>query len=542
MRERRVVPLIALASICWIPFAESARAEPGSMGADSAASVSAERILPRPIEIDFRIRAARSDDPTLSRPDRGASPFETPLWNVDGYTLEEDRSGRSWIAAGASLVGQIVGRFGDYQLVFFDKSNGAQVGGPVALSSLGCAEPEFRSASPSIVYDQRAGRWLIAFDAVEDVFFGVLCVAISNTDDPLSDGWTLYELDEGGLCCANLAVGRDSYFLRYDNGIGLTPDALAIERAPMLDGLPTRTNRLTLPLPSNNIFIPVEPVTMEGSLPPPPDTQGLYVLAFDDEVFGNQSNPDTDSIDIWNFETSWGSTGLRNFRLLAKVPVSDFDLDDFSVEGPEGTSASVSSGWVNLAPKYRNLGNVEILTVTILEDLGPSPSRRTAVRWIEMRRTNGGDWTLYQEGTWAEPSASRVTPSIAIDQAANIALAAQLIGPTTFHGVRYAGRLASDPLGTLSVLDTSLAEGTGVSEPPNRGFRGTAIVVDPVDDCTFYMTGTYDQGTFVSNRIAAARFPTCGFPPLFADGFESGDTSGWSAQIGTTLADGSSAR
>jgi hypothetical protein len=66
------------------------------------------------------------------------------------------------------------------------------------------------------------------------------------------------------------------------------------------------------------------------------------------------------------------------------------------------------------------------------------------VRWFELRKT-GANWTLFQEGTYAPGSISRWMGAIAMDRSGNIALGYNVGSSSVYPGLRYVGRLASNP-------------------------------------------------------------------------------------------------
>jgi hypothetical protein len=81
-----------------------------------------------------------------------------------------------------------------------------------------------------------------------------------------------------------------------------------------------------------------------------------------------------------------------------------------------------------------------------------------------------------------------------------------------------------------------LVAGTGVNQSQtNRWGDYSVVTIDPEDDCTFWMFQEYMEVTGVSTyatRIGSFKFPDCeGQPVLFADGFESGDTSVWDQDV-----------
>ena len=99
--------------------------------------------------------------------------------------------------------------------------------------------------------------------------------------------------------------------------------------------------------------------------------------------------------------------------------------------------------------------------------------------------------------------------SIAMDRDGNIALGYSVSSSSTYPSVRYAGRRASNPLGTLPYPEVSLIEGIG-SNSSNRWGDYSSMRVDPADDCTFWFTNMYSPGSQWATRIAAFKFTTCG--------------------------------
>jgi hypothetical protein len=104
--------------------------------------------------------------------------------------------------------------------------------------------------------------------------------------------------------------------------------------------------------------------------------------------------------------------------------------------------------------------------------------------------------------------------SAAMDRAGGVAVGYSVSSASVYPGIRLAGRLASDPPGTLSA-ETVVVNGAGTQVGASALARWgdySAMTVDPVDDCTFWYTTEYqaETGTFDwSTRIAAARLPGC---------------------------------
>jgi hypothetical protein len=119
---------------------------------------------------------------------------------------------------------------------------------------------------------------------------------------------------------------------------------------------------------------------------------------------------------------------------------------------------------------------------------------------------------VYQQSTFSPDAAYRWMPSIAMDKQGNIAVGYSVSSATMNPGIRYTGRLASDPLNTLQA-ETTMVNGGGAQKIGlSRWGDYSAMTVDPADDCTFWYTTEYipANGAFNwSTRIGSFKFPTC---------------------------------
>ena len=84
------------------------------------------------------------------------------------------------------------------------------------------------------------------------------------------------------------------------------------------------------------------------------------------------------------------------------------------------------------------------------------------VRWYEIRRNGAGDYSLFQQGTFAPADGvHRWMGSIAQDKKGDMALGYSVVnGTNVFPGIRYTGRLAGDPLGQMTLGEGTIINGT----------------------------------------------------------------------------------
>ena len=152
---------------------------------------------------------------------------------------------------------------------------------------------------------------------------------------------------------------------------------------------------------------------------------------------------------------------------------------------------------------------------SLLDNYTVSANSVAGVRWIELRRTQPGNWGVFQQSTYQPDTTWRWMGSIASDNQGNIALGFSASSSSINPQIRYAGRLTSDPLNTLSG-EQHLFDGTGSqSGTSNRWGDYSDITVDPVDDCTFYYTNEYYTTTTSFSwrtRIGYFKFAQCTAP------------------------------
>ena len=123
---------------------------------------------------------------------------------------------------------------------------------------------------------------------------------------------------------------------------------------------------------------------------------------------------------------------------------------------------------------------------------------------------------------------NRFMGSLAVDKQGNVALGYTASSSSIAPDIRYAGRLASDPLNQMPQAETTLLPSVtrgvqtgacGSLNPCTRWGDYSAMTVDPVDDCTFWYSNMYFpvQGTNWVTRIGSFKFPGCGASVVLSD-------------------------
>jgi uncharacterized repeat protein (TIGR01451 family) len=372
---------------------------------------------------------------------------------------------------------------------------------------------------PYVVYDHLADRWVLSQLAnhLTDTNdpLGVECLAVSQGPNPVTDGWFVYTFQLGvSNDYPKIGVWPDGYYSVTQQGYNGNPvDATVYDRATMLNGGFATFQRKSIGGPPTIIFLPAD---LSGPSPAP-GTPNFYARPVDGDLFGG-----ADRIEIFEFHVDWGVPANTTFALVQTLNPAGFSSDIcnganlFSncIDQPADAAKKESLPVWPMGPlHYRNFGGYEALVFNHTVDV--NGNGQAGVRWYELRRA-GGVWSIQQQGTYSPPDGQNIhrwMGSVAMDKMGNMALGYSVsndgVASTVHPGIRYAGRLATDPPGLLPFGEITLVDGGG-STSGTRWGDYSAIRVDPVDDCTFWYTTQYiAAGPQQRTRIGAFRFPSC---------------------------------
>ncbi len=439
-----------------------------------------------------------------ARPDA----FGVPIFNFDGqgYTFlnPPDTNGD----VGANHYIQIINAT---DVAVYNKVSGTLIQA-FALTSLGgCATG---NGDPVVLYDQLANRWFLS----EFGSGNALCVFISQTADPLGAYYSYSFTMPSFPDYPKYGVWPDAY---YGTANESSPSAFALDRAKMLAGLPATFQRFTVTALSGFGFQALTPADLDGMTAPPAGAPDYIMRHRDTEVHGPTGLPNSDILEIYAFHIDWTTPGNSTFTKLTDVTTAEFDstlcgLTSFYCMGMPGVAQGSTSSLDPIREvimhrlAYRNFGDHETLVGNFVTDI--NGNNIGGVRWFELRKVGAGAWSLYQEGTYAPTTTdNRWMGGIAMDGAGNIALGYNVSSGTIYPSLRYAGRLSSDPLGTLPQGEYTLVSGAAANGS-NRYGDYASMSVDPVDDCTFWFTGEWNATGQWSTRIGAFKFDACGTP------------------------------
>lgn len=459
--------------------------------------------------------------------------FTTPLLNFEGApgtTFPPDPTGD----VGTTQYVQAVNASGGSRIRVYNKETGAQEADFVLASTLTGTSPcNTGLGDPIVVFDAIAERWVITEFSPQTG--RALCVYVSANADAANTAagnWFRYSFVMPAFPdYPKYGVWNDGYYVGANEGgtAGQRP-LYVMERAQMLQGLPARFVRVTIPNLSGFGFQMTTPAHFVGSLPPPTGAPGIFMRHRDDEAHNaGSNNPTQDFLELWQLSMDWApATPVGTLTPVHQVPVAEFSsrlngLTAFQAfPQPSGQRLDPLREPIMNVLMYRNFGSHESLVGNLVTNTEVDPAIRGAVRWFELRRSSGTGvtgWQLHDEGTYAPTDADgpihRWMAGVGIDSAGNLALAYSVVrqSPGLFAGLRYVGRLASDAPGLMTTGETVIANGER-SQSNERWGDYAQMGVDPVDGCTFWFTGEYmgPTGTTNNTRVASFRHDACGEP------------------------------
>jgi PKD repeat protein len=414
----------------------------------------------------------------------------------------------------------------------YDKS-GTKLAGPTTFSSLAPSGDGCRTSvsDPIVLFDRLANRWfLLEMGGTSSA--PKMCIYISKTENPVSGGWWFYGFSTPTQNdYPHCGVWPNAYVCT-DNEGQANVTAYAYDRANMLNGATARPQQrfASVPKLAGYGFQALTPATFMGDSAHAPPAGSAQILARhnDDEAHaGTSADPSRDFIDLYALNIDWTTPANSGITTLPRIAITEFNswFTNYStfatVPQPGSTSKLDPIREVILnSLVYRNLGSYESIVGQFSTNMNAARSGSTVnagVRWFELRRTGGGNWTLQQEGTFGpgDTSTNHFVGSIATDNKGNIGLGYNVTktsSPTIYATLGYTGRKVSDPSGVMTLGENTVAAGSA-AETSGRWGDYYQMAVDPTDDCTFWMVGMYRPASSWNTRIQDFKFDDCGAAP-----------------------------
>lgn len=378
------------------------------------------------------------------------------------------------------------------QYAIYNKT-GTKLLGPSNNSTIFTGLPNNSNDGDAVVlYDEAANRWLFSQFSLPNYPNGPFYenVAISQTADP-TGSWYRYQYtftDMGDY--PKLSVWPDGYYMttnRFGSGSGSYKGtaATSMDRTKMLAGDPTAA-MIFFTLPSSNEAWAVLPSDCDSPFPP------MGTPAYFMYLKGSH-------IGVYEFHSDWTTPSNSTYTQVASIPVTPYSG---SISGIPQKNTTVKldaiSGRIMFRLPFRKFSDHWSIVCAGTINIG---SGVAGIRWWELRKQGTNPWAVYQEGTYAPSDGKcRWMGSIAIDSSNNIAMGYSISAADMFPSIRYTGRVASDPLGEMTVAEGEIVAGGGSqtntwSGSPSRWGDYSTINVDPSAPSTFWYTQEYYAAT-----------------------------------------------
>lgn len=370
---------------------------------------------------------------------------------------------------------------------------------------------------PTVVYDPLADRWIVADFAftgggTTPPFYE--CVAVSKTGDPVNGGWWLYAIraDDAGHPWLpdypKMGVWPDGIYMTanmFDSSFNYKGvRVFAFNRTDLESGA---TVRMVIVDISNTNYFSLMPSNLRGTSPP----------AGRENLLVSESNT-AFAFEVWKFHVDYIGGG-STFTGPTNVSQTSYTVAAATVPTPQNSLDSLRER-IMMQNQYRNIAGTESLWVN--HTVRTPSSGPTGIQWAQINVTGGTIVTtpVQQQifGNLSSDGIHRWMGSLGVDKDGNMAIGYSAANASNNPSIRYDGRLATDPAGTLSQGEATLISGGG-SQQGNCGGGVcqrwgdySAMSVDPTDDCTFWYTTEYyaSNGLNWQTRIGSFKFPSCG--------------------------------
>ena len=334
-----------------------------------------------------------------------------------------------------------------------------------------------------------------------------MCYAVSTSSDPMGSYYRYEFLRPLFPDYPRPAVWPDGYYTPTSTGDEvIEKHACVADRQQMLRGEPATEQCVII---ADVSFL--NTADLDGLTLPPPGAPNIMLAAG-----GSQLNEDydDDALYAWTFQVDWDTPANTRVDGPTRIPVAPYHFLcngqlTSCVPQPDTDRRLDAQGDKLMARTvYRNVDGVESIVAvhSVNTEAGAG-----GVRWYELRMGDDRQVRLHQQGTYAPDGFYRWMASPAIDRFGNIGIGYSFGGTPHYAGQRFAGRLASDPPGRLTLREAVLAEGEAAQTNTLRWEDYSQTAVDPVDDCTIWYVGDYYKAGAenYSTRIGAFRMPGC---------------------------------
>jgi hypothetical protein len=379
----------------------------------------------------------------------------------------------------------------------------AESGGPAQLSRPGVAG---QPGAARLLFQPMPGEKATAPKggprpkAAEGSF--AMCYAVSTGPDPLGSYYRYAFQRPLFPDYPRPAVWPDGYYVPTSTGDNvIQKHAYVVDREKMLKGEPATEQGLVIDGVNflNN-------ADLDGKHLPPAGAPNVMMAAGGAQL---KKVLEDDGISVWKFSVNWADPSKSKLDGPVKVTVAPYRyLGGGQLTGavPQpGTDRRLDAQGDKIMARlvYRRIGDQE----SIVAVHSVATAAGGGVRWYEFRLDKDRNVKLHQQGTYCPGGDYRWMASPAIDADGNVGIGYSFGGAKHFPGQRFAGRLADDPPGVLTLREAVLVEGEASQTNTLRWEDYTQTAIDPGDDRTIWYVGDYLKkgAAQYSTRIGAFR-------------------------------------
>jgi hypothetical protein len=392
-------------------------------------------------------------------------------------------------------------------------------------------------------FDRLASRWVVSGHStpVRPTGKYYFCIAVSSSDDLTSTTWYTYEFLLNPYLGVNsqgtpnfpdwpkLGTWPDAYYMGLDlldpvrfKYVGVL--ACALDRSNILTGGTARPIQCVKTDDGlTYLYHSLEPSDVDGTTAPPAGQDNIFVSA--QAPLRTKGNTQSTLMNVWDFKLDPYWSGNSKFvRSLRKVPA--FTPGCYEISDPDGTvcvpqPAMKPTGGHYLIDSlgdrlmwrlaYRNFGTYQSWLVSHTVRVGTGTSKRTGIRWYELRGTGVPD--IYQTGTINPDTVIyRFMPSIAQDHDGNAAIGYSVANTSIHPSMRGS---SWSLVNKTKPVEFDIWDGSGDEENSFKWGSYVSMTVDPVDDCTFWYVNQYltqnqtQQNIIWQTKISNFKIESC---------------------------------
>jgi hypothetical protein len=334
-----------------------------------------------------------------------------------------------------------------------------------------------------------------------------ICYAISTGSDPMGPYYRYEFLRPLFPDYPRPAVWPDGYYTPTSTGDEvIQKHVCVVERNAMLAGKPAKEQCFII----NDVNF-LNTSDLDGRNLPPAGSPNIVMAAGGTQL---KKVMEDDGVYYWTLKVDWSDVAKTKLEGPTKIAVAPYrylcDGQLTHCVPQPGTDRRLDAQGDKIMARlvYRRIGNRESLVAVHSVNTSAGAG---GVRWYEFRVGPDRAIQLHQQGTYAPDGQFRWMASPAIDREGNIGIGYSFGGLPHFAGQRFAGRLASDPLGQLTLGETILVDGEAPQTNTLRWEDYSQTAIDPSDDCTIWYVGDYykKDATNYSTKIGAFRMGGC---------------------------------